>query len=151
MNPDDLWPVPVSTDGQDILNFAAVQDMRLKAEQDETYDRKCIYGEKVYYVDAIRAYSPGHIYSHEGMSEMRISGCCEFHFDSMFEERDDDDDDRPIPFGVILSDDGTPVTVPLTAENVQQVTLYPSATGGIPVTVDFTPPKEGPPWQLPEK
>jgi hypothetical protein len=146
----DLWPLPPQYRKipEDLIAFGAVQEMRLRAEQDKTYTRTCIYGEKVYYVEAYHAYAPGHIYSEEGMREYRdISGCCEFHFDAMFQERDDG---LP-PFGVMLDDNGTPVAIPLTAENVQQATLYPSSEGGVPITIDFTPPKEGPPWQLPDK
>jgi hypothetical protein len=62
------------------------------AEKDEKYTLRCIYGEKVFYVEDTKARMPGHCYSEEGVREVqRISGCCEYHFDVMFAPEDDED------------------------------------------------------------
>jgi hypothetical protein len=60
------------------------------AEKDEKYTFRCIYGEKVFYVDDTKARMPGHIYSQMGRNEFGISKCCEYHFDEMFAEDDED-------------------------------------------------------------
>jgi hypothetical protein len=60
------------------------------AEKDEKYILRCIFGEKVFYVEDTKSRMPGHCYSKEGVLEIRISGCCEYHFDEMFAEDDED-------------------------------------------------------------
>ena len=69
-----------------------VDYMSAMAEQNianGSYVNKCLYGEAVYYVGNDKALKPGHIYSENGISEYKISRCCEFHFDEMFREEDD--------------------------------------------------------------
>lgn len=46
---------------------------------------RCIEGEIAVYAPAERALIPGHIATEPGLREMRISSCCEFHFDKMFQ------------------------------------------------------------------
>jgi len=74
---------------------AEVVYARDAAMADESYQNRCVMGEKVYYVAADKAYSPGHIYSRAGVDEFRISKCCEWHFDKWFIE-DEDLDDEPL-------------------------------------------------------
>lgn len=47
--------------------------------------KKCIKGEPMLWLPYERALIPGHIYSESGLSEAKISGCCEYHFDRWFE------------------------------------------------------------------
>lgn len=51
---------------------------------------KCLHGEPVFYWPYTKGLVPGHIYSEAGIAEARISGCCEYHFDSMFPDSEDD-------------------------------------------------------------
>ena len=52
-----------------------------------------IGGEPVFFAYASSAAGgPGHIYSDAGEKEYKMSGCCEYHFDNMFSESDDEDD-----------------------------------------------------------
>lgn len=51
----------------------------------QTDSKRCIEGEPMLYFPYHRALVPGHIYSEGGIREARISGCCEYHFDRMFE------------------------------------------------------------------
>lgn len=74
-----------------------VQKMKERAEADETYQNRCVNGEKVFYVPTERAYAPGHIYSETGMDEYKISKCCEYHFDKWFSE-DEEGLDEGDPF-----------------------------------------------------
>jgi hypothetical protein len=65
---------------------AAVAQLREMADQAKDLDTKaCIYGEKMLYLPHERALIPGHIYSESGVDEARVSSCCEYHFDKMFE------------------------------------------------------------------
>ena len=66
-----------------------IKDLKARAEADEGYTIRCIYGEKVFYQQAEQAWLEGHIYSHAGMDEFKISRCCEFHFDQMFPEEEE--------------------------------------------------------------
>lgn len=66
------------------------QEMFDQAEADENYTNRCIAGEKVFYYPYPKALIPGHIYSHAGRDEFRISRCCEFHFDEWLKEPEDD-------------------------------------------------------------
>lgn len=68
----------------------ACLDMALRAEEKEDYLKRCISGEKVFYFDHHKALIPGHIYSETGMDEFKISGACEYHFDTWFKEEEDD-------------------------------------------------------------
>jgi hypothetical protein len=73
----------------ELYAYAEVQTMRVEAEKTDWYKLRCIYGEKIYFVEHYRALAPGHCYSEAGVREaQRISSCCEFHFDSMFGEDD---------------------------------------------------------------
>lgn len=63
---------------------AHLKEMRIEAETLDT--KKCIEGEPMLFLEHTRALVPGHIYSAEGMSEARISGSCEYHFDRWFKE-----------------------------------------------------------------
>lgn len=85
----DLWPLKTEPPSE-LEVYVAVQEMRLKAEEYRHYGRRCLFGEKVFYVAYHRALAPGHIYSPSGMEEIRISSCCEFHFDYMFPEEDNE-------------------------------------------------------------
>lgn len=51
-------------------------------------EKKCIYGEPVFFEEDYKARREGHIYSKAGVDEYRISQCCEYHFDQMFAEDD---------------------------------------------------------------
>lgn len=65
----------------------AVAELRKMEEAAKSTDSKsCIHGEKMLWLPYDRALIPGHIYSEDGMREARISGCCEYHFDKMFDE-----------------------------------------------------------------
>lgn len=64
--------------------------MKAQAENDESYQQRCIMGEKIFYYPSAEAYVAGHIYSTDGISEFRISRSCEFHFDKWFKEDDDE-------------------------------------------------------------
>lgn len=69
------------------------QAKALAAQATPANSMVCIYGEPVFYLLADHAVIPGHIYSSDGRHEMQqISHCCEYHFDEMF--ADDDDEGR---------------------------------------------------------
>ena len=51
-----------------------------------TYASRCVNGEPVFFVEADKAYRPGHIYSQAGVDEYGISKACEYHFDNWFAE-----------------------------------------------------------------
>jgi len=53
------------------------------------YVSKCVSGEPVFFVEADRAYRPGHIYSQLGVDEYGISSACEYHFDNWFAEEEE--------------------------------------------------------------
>lgn len=65
-----------------------VIELRDRAMNDESYQIRCINGEKVFFYPADKAYAPGHIYSDDGVKEFDISRCCEWHFDNWFAEVD---------------------------------------------------------------
>lgn len=82
---------PPNYDEQDKIRECEV--MRDLAQKDEGYTLRCLYGEKVFYVEDIKARMPGHCYSPEGVREMqRISGCCEYHFDEMFANPEEEEE-----------------------------------------------------------
>jgi len=56
----------------------------MAALADSTNSAQCIKGEYVFYMEHDKGLIPGHIYSMDGVKEMGISNCCEFHFDEMF-------------------------------------------------------------------
>ena len=63
-----------------------VQRLGQMAEEASTLDTKrCIEGEPMLWLPHDRALVPGHVYSEAGLDEAKISGCCEYHFDRMFE------------------------------------------------------------------
>lgn len=67
------------------------EQLRQRAYDDETYETRCIMGEKIFYHPTDKAYLPGQIYTQAGLDEYRkISGVCEYHFDEWFKEEDDD-------------------------------------------------------------
>lgn len=79
----------------DVDKVRECEAMRDLAEKNPQYTLRCIYGEKVFYVEDTKARMPGHCYSEMGVREMqRISGCCEYHFDEMFADPDDDGEDN---------------------------------------------------------
>jgi hypothetical protein len=49
-----------------------------------------------YYYPADRAYAPGHCYSEAGVTDFtRITGMCEFCFDGLHQDLDEEPDDEP--------------------------------------------------------
>ena len=76
---------------QQDLAVAHLAQMRKTAEKgmaqpgSEDRFKRCIEGEPMLWFPYHRALVPGHIYSQAGLKEARISGCCEYHFDRMFE------------------------------------------------------------------
>ncbi len=52
----------------------------------------CVNGHPIFYVEGQAGELPGHIYSEAGMREFRISRMCEWCFDDMCIEEDDDFD-----------------------------------------------------------
>lgn len=59
--------------------------------------KRCsIGGEPVFYIEATRSYIPGHIHSEDGIAEYGISGCCEFHFDYMMLDLEEEVEDATI-------------------------------------------------------
>lgn len=76
------------------------EKMAAEAASNERYTKTCIFGEKVFFNPDSEARVPGHIYSGSGMSEYQISKCCEFHFDTMFAEDEEDSmgsEIKPLP------------------------------------------------------
>lgn len=57
----------------------------LREEAEHLFTKRCIEGEPMVYIECDRAVGPGHIYSHKGIAEARISGVCEYHFDKWFD------------------------------------------------------------------
>ena len=56
------------------------------ADQAKDLDtKKCVEGEPMLWLPHDRALVPGHVYSEAGRDEASISGCCEYHYDRMFE------------------------------------------------------------------
>lgn len=81
----------VPTPEEDDHARAECEKMAEKAAFDDNYQAKCLYGEKVFYYDYPKALVPGHIYSHAGKDEFGISRCCEYHFDEMFGNDDEEE------------------------------------------------------------
>lgn len=89
-NPD-LWPEPqdlmkgyVPSEEDDRLAKEACNMLSTAAEEavrEETYGLRCIAGEAVFFYNYPYGLMPGHIYSHLGIKEFKISQSCEFHFD----------------------------------------------------------------------
>lgn len=65
-----------------------VKEMSAAAEADPLTTR-CIEGEAMFYLAHTHALIPGHVYSREGLREIRLSGYCEFHFDEIASAFDD--------------------------------------------------------------
>lgn len=100
----ELWPYTLPTDALPNWHYevntlmppqvaqtapqAAYQYTFDRATLDDSYKTKCIQGEKLVYLPDTEARGPGHVYSDEGLHEFRISGCCEYHFDLWFKEKD---------------------------------------------------------------
>ena len=62
-----------------------------KAEEYET--PKCMScGNHTFYNEGYSSFGPGHIYSKEGVNEMRISKMCEYCFDELFKGYEDGSD-----------------------------------------------------------
>jgi len=74
---DALYPPPTGPMTQEEYD-ALVERARNSATM------YCLYGEVMFYRPDTKAFGPGHIYSEAGVSEARISGCCEYHFDEMW-------------------------------------------------------------------
>lgn len=64
-----------------------------------TPEKKCYDGEVVFFVEWHKALIPGHIYSRAGLREYQISKHCEYHFDELTFDPEED------PYG----DDGSAV------------------------------------------
>ena len=75
----DVMPQIAGTDPQAAFDYTS-----LRANLDDSYDRRCIQGEKVIYLPDTQARGLGHVFSTDGLAELRMSGCCEFHFDKWF-------------------------------------------------------------------
>lgn len=68
-----------------------VEELKRRANNDETYTNRCINcKEKVVWVEADHGVAPGHIYSAAGRDEYGISRCCEYCFDELFKEDEED-------------------------------------------------------------
>lgn len=84
-------PAPVSETGAKYPEFpAALEEIAALAGNRDL--PKCINcGITGFHYPADRGYAPGHCYSEAGVIEFtRISGCCEFCFDVMFMENEDE-------------------------------------------------------------
>ena len=70
-----------------LADYQRVADeLNLMSVMAESLDTKrCVEGEPMLWLPYHRAVVPGHIYSEKGIDEARMSGCCEYHFDRMFE------------------------------------------------------------------
>lgn len=78
-------PIPEGTATLEDID-AAIAHLREMAERAAGADtKKCIEGEPMLWLEFERALIPGHIYSYPGIDEAKISGCCEYHFDRMFQ------------------------------------------------------------------
>lgn len=64
---------------------AIVAARRFALAAAENNSKTCIFGEAMFFMAHSRALIPGHIYTELGMQEVKISGCCEYHFDKMYE------------------------------------------------------------------
>lgn len=71
---------------------ADVYEMRLMAETDPDYVRYCTSCKaKVFFISTTEAFCEGQIYSEEGVREYtRNSGFCEFCFDALFREEEEE-------------------------------------------------------------
>lgn len=56
------------------------------------YGVYCIEGEPMFLLLGDYAVRPGHVYSKAGVDEVSISGVCEYHFDNLFPEDDEEDE-----------------------------------------------------------
>ena len=65
-----------------------IHKLKDRAEADESYRLRCLYGEKVFFAPSHEAVVSGHIYSDDGIREYEISRCCEYHFDKAFKEEE---------------------------------------------------------------
>jgi hypothetical protein len=64
---------------------AALDKCREYAEHDADMRPLCVIErEPVFFMEWERSLVPGHIRSAAGVSEYKISKCCEYHFDEMF-------------------------------------------------------------------
>jgi len=77
--------------GQDTLEdhqqaADGLRQMAKDAAEQTVASKKCIHGEFMLWQPWSRALIPGHIYSEDGLREARISSCCEYHFDKMFDD-----------------------------------------------------------------
>ena len=83
---------PVYTDEYGNVYPAFPDALRMVAEA--APPERCVNcGKPGYYYPADKAYAPGHCYSENGKREFTtISSCCEFCFDHMFAEPEEDED-----------------------------------------------------------
>lgn len=91
MDYDPFPPEPEPLSGEQAL--ARYNIMRAALDSGEATSPKCFLGETVLFFPADKGYGPGHIYSETGKVEFRISRFCEFHFDEMMPDEDDEDDE----------------------------------------------------------
>lgn len=68
-----------------------VRQMAESADADKEYSLRCIMGEKVFFVEHIKALRPGHIYSSLGVKEYDITRMCEYHFDEATYDPDEEE------------------------------------------------------------
>lgn len=73
---------------REAVERAAAVSMQAQAEADETYQNRCVEGEKIFWSPSEKAYLPGQVYSLAGLDEFKISRCCEYHFDEWFKEEE---------------------------------------------------------------
>lgn len=70
---------------------ARYEEMIMHLVTGHAVSSKCMHGgESVLFFEADKAYGPGHIYSEAGVREFRISNCCEYHFDEMFQAEEEE-------------------------------------------------------------
>ncbi len=74
------------------INYV-IADVRMKAAQDSMYQVRCKRcAQKVFFVEHTEAKVEGHIYSDLGVAEFGISRLCEYCFDLITMEPDEDED-----------------------------------------------------------
>lgn len=87
---DHLGHFPQETDYETFEEFALACSVWIEANPDAILLR-CFYGEPILYFDDMEARGPGHIYSYAGQQEYGITHFCEYHFDQITREMEDDE------------------------------------------------------------
>lgn len=85
----ERWRGVTLTEADDAKSLKDCELLVHRADDDPTYDARCVNGEFVFYYDYPYALMAGHIYSEKGMDEFNISRCCEYHFDEWTKEDED--------------------------------------------------------------